>query len=338
MSARRPGVVLRWVPSDGGGWQPIVHLVALAERFLAAEIRPIASDRGSPLRRLARGVLAPASGGEEVVIYLVFHPRHIKTIVGDSSFGRPAALRVLWIVDSFWTEEVPQRLLRNFDRVVYMQTQDAAFYERVSNGRALCVPWGADVLDLGGAGAARAIDVLRMGRQPPDWEDDDRTSLAAQARGLTFHGRPPMDLPYAQLMEIYRRSRVVVAFSNLAAPARHTHPTKAYFTGRWTDALANGTTVAGLHPLEDRGVADLLWDGALLSLGRIDLEENLAEIERAARAWTPDVARHNHRMAMERLDWRWRLRDLAAWLGLTAPALDAELDRLAGRVESLREA
>lgn len=338
MSARRPGVVLRWIPHNGAGWQPIVRLVGLAERLLGAEIRPIGSDRASPLRRVARGVLPSRSAGEEVVIYLVFHPRHISTVVGDPAFAEPAAQRVLWIVDSFWTEDVPQRLLRNFDRVVYMQPQDAAFYDSVSNGRALCLPWGADVLDLGGPGAARDIDVLRMGRQPPEWEDDDRTSLAAQSLGLAFHGRPPMGARYADLMEIYRRSRFVVAFSNLAAPARHTHPAKAYFTGRWTDALANGATVAGIHPLEDRGVADLLWDGALLSLGRIDLEENLAEIGRALRAWTPEAARHNHRMALERLDWRWRLRDLAAWLDLPVPALDAELDRLARRSESLREA
>jgi hypothetical protein len=76
-------------------------------------------------------------------------------------------------------------------------------------------------------------------------------------------------------MEYYRRARFVVAFSNLAAPAKYTHPTKAYFTGRWTDALANGAVVAGIHPVEDAGVGDLLWDGALLSFDRIDLAENI---------------------------------------------------------------
>jgi hypothetical protein len=191
------------------------------------------------------------------------------------------------------------------------------------------------VLELGGAGSDRDSDVLRIGRQPPEWEDDTATAAAAEAIGVRFHGRPPLGTSYRDLMAFYRRSRFVVAFSNLVAPAPHTHPTKAYFTGRWTDALANGASVAGIHPIEDKGVADLMWEGALLPLGRIDLVENLADIARAAQAWTPEVARHNHLMALRRLDWRWRLRDVAAWLGLAAPALEREIDRLAGRIERL---
>jgi hypothetical protein len=139
-------------------------------------------------------------------------------------------------------------------------------------------------------------------------------------------------------MEYYRRARFVVAFSNLAAPAPHTHPTKAYFTGRWTDALANGAVVAGIHPTEDAGVGDLLWDGALLSFDRIDLAGNLEVLARAARDWTPEVAWRNHRLALERLDWRWRVRDVAAWLGLDAPDLDDEMERLTDRAERLRQA
>jgi hypothetical protein len=338
MSARPPRVILRWAPTDGAGWQPIAHLVDLAARLLGAEVVPLGSDAGSRLRRAARAMIPARSSGEDVVIYLIFHPRHIKTVVGDPSFDQPAALRVLWIVDSFWTEDAPLRLLRNFDRVIYMQSGDAAFYEAASSGRALCAPWGADVLDLGGAGSARDTDLLRIGRQPPEWDDDATTASAAAAIGLRFRGRPPMDTSYGMLMGFYRETRFVIAFSNLAAPAPHTHPTKAYFTGRWTDALANGASVAGIHPLDDRGVADLLWDGALLPLGRIDLNENLADIARVARQWTPETARHNHLMALERLDWRWRLRDVAAWLGLSFPALEAEVERLGERIERQRRA
>jgi hypothetical protein len=273
-----------------------------------------------------------------VVIYLVLHPRHIEIAVGDPAFAQPAGLRILWIVDSFWTEAASLRLLRNFDRVVYMQSADAAFYEAASGGKALCALWGADVLNLGGEGAGRDIDVLRIGRQPDEWEDDTRTAAAAGALGLRFHGRPPLDAAYGPLMDYYRQARYVVAFSNLAAPAAHTHPSKAYFTGRWTDALANGAVVAGIHPIEDSGVGDLLWDGALLSFDRIDLGENLEVLARAAREWTPETARHNHLLALERLDWRWRFRDVAAWLGLAAPALDDDLGRLVDKAERLRQA
>jgi hypothetical protein len=335
MSATPARIILRWAPAEGAGWQPIAHLVDLAARVLGAKIVPVGSDAASRLRRVTRTVLPARSSGEDVEIYLVFHPRHITYVVGDPDFDRPAGMRVLWIVDSFWTEEVPQRLLRNFDRVVYMQSADAAFYEAATGGRAFCVPWGADVLGLGGAGSDRDIDVLRIGRQPPEWDDDAATAAAAEAMGVRFHGRPPMDASYRDLMAFYRRSRFVIAFSNLAAPAPHTHPTKSYFTGRWTDALANGASVAGIHPVEDRALAELLWDGALLPFGRIDLMENLGEIARAAEAWTPEVPRHNHIMALRRLDWRWRLRDVAAWLGLAVPALDTEIERLAGCIEKL---
>jgi hypothetical protein len=335
---RRPRVILRWAPNHGAGWQPIIHLVSLLSRLLGAEVQEIGSGVGSAVRRMTRAVLPVRPTGEDVVIYLVFHPRHIQVAVGDPAFDQPAALRILWIVDSFWTEDASARLLRNFDRVVYMQSADAGFYETASGGKALCAPWGADVLDLGGEGGVRDMDILRIGRQPDAWDDDARTAAAAAPLGLRFHGRPPLDTPYESLMDYYRRSRFVVAFSNLAAPAPHTHPTKAYFTGRWTDALANGAVVAGVHPVEDAGLADSLWDGALLSFDRIDLGENLAALARAAAAWTPEVARHNHLRALERLDWRWRLRDLAKWIGLSAPALDDDLGRLADRVERLRQA
>jgi hypothetical protein len=119
-----------------------------------------------------------------------------------------------------------------------------------------------------------------------------------------------------------------VSFSNLAAPAPYTHPSKAYFTGRWTDAIASGAVVAGIPPLEDAGVAGLLWEGALLEFDRIDLEENLARLAEAVARWTPDVARRNRRNALARLDWRWGLKRLADRLEMRFPALESDLERL----------
>ena len=129
-------------------------------------------------------------------------------------------------------------------------------------------------------------------------------------------------------------ARFTLSFTNAASPAEYTHPTREYLTGRWTDALAQGATVAGIAPrcaATDR----LLWPEAVLELGTTDLAEGLALIGEAVRAWTPERAAYNHRQALARLDWRWRFAEMVAALGLAAPLLDEELGQLESRLDAL---
>ena len=106
------------------------------------------------------------------------------------------------------------------------------------------------MLRLGSDHAERPCDLLRVGRQPETWSDDDRTAAAARRHALRFEGRPPSidDPKEAQtlLMRQYASARYVLAFSNTMDPRRYTHTTRAYITGRWTDALACGAAVAGV--------------------------------------------------------------------------------------------
>ncbi len=285
------------------------------------------------LRRLRRTLWQPVRSGADILLYIVHQPGEIVSIVADPDFDQPTAMRVLWIVDSFWSERTPTGLMGNFDLVIYMQKAEAAFYERAAGGKALYIGWGADVLDLGFGGSGRDIDVLRVGRQPDDWEDDLRSSEIAAAQGLVFHGRPPADISYSDLTKWYARSRYIIAFSNLAAPAPYTHPTKAYFTGRWTDALAGGAVVAGIAPMQDSGIAGRLWEGACLEFDGVDLVSNMETLARARTAWTPEVAEINYRNALLRLDWRHGIKVLADHLGLVAPTLEHELERLHARAE-----
>src|SRR5690606_17232400 len=121
----------------------------------------------------------------------------------------------------------------------------------------------------------------------------------------------------------YARAKFIIAHSNIAAPAPYTHPSRAYVTARWTDALACGASVAGRQPEGDLALVD--WPGALLETGVIDLDRNLDLIAEAVGAWTPDIARRNHREALARLDWRHRIAALATRLGLRTRALSAEM-------------
>lgn len=331
-TSEAPAVV--FFDGDSLGWGPIVHMAQLMARLFDAPLERPAAPQPSRLRLAQRHIFRTRKGTGHGVIYLARGPQDIPRIVALPGFDRPHRFRALWIVDSFWTEWAPSsRLFSHFDLVAYMQKGEAAFYEGMAPGRSLWLGWGADVLGLGSARAERDVDVLRVGRQPTEWDDDARSLEQCRAAGLRFHGRPPFppDDPqdpsasHRALMEYYARSRFLIAHSNLAAPAPYTHPEKAYLTGRWTDALACGAIVAGLAPHEDAGAAELFWPGATLDFDRIDLGSNVAQLADAVAGWTPEMAAMNHRQALIRLDWRWRFAALAEHLGFRAPALEPEM-------------
>lgn len=332
MTSDTPAIV--FFDGDDTGWGPIIHMAQLMARLFDAPLERPALPQSSRLRLMQRKIFRTRRGTERGVIYLAREPQEIPQIVALPGFGRPHRFRVLWIVDSFWSDEAPSsRLFSQFDLVAYMQKGEADFYERVAPGRSLWLGWGADVLGLGSARADRDIDVLRVGRQPPEWADDARSLELCRAAGLRFHGRPPFppsdprdpSAGHRALMEFYTRSKFLIAHSNLVAPAPYTHPHKAYLTGRWTDALACGAIVAGVAPHEDASVAELLWPGATLDFDQSDLRANVGQLADAVAGWTPEMAATNHQQALARLDWRWRFAALAERLGFRAPALEQEM-------------
>ena len=50
-------------------------------------------------------------------------------------------------------------------------------------------------------------------------------------------------------MKILSKTKFALAFSNRVSPEGHTHPEWEYITGRWTDVLASGVSVAGIPPV-----------------------------------------------------------------------------------------
>lgn len=88
----------------------------------------------------------------------------------------------------------------------------------------------------------------------------------------------------------------------------------------WPDALASGTLVTGALPAP---ALNVLGD---LALGEGDLRDGVS-------AWTPSVARELRRRALGALDWRHGLLAISRHLGVTAGALEADLDRLSSELE-----
>lgn len=316
------------------GWMPINHMVDLACRLLNAQLCDLSTASLSRLTRMRTTLLAPPQGGVGGDIFILRNPAEMIKVLGHPAFQDKRAFRAIWIIDSFWTHNLVKpvrRLLSYFDVVGYTRQGDAEIYRHLCGDRAVFLGWGTDALDLGQDGGERRWDILRVGRQPPAWDDDTRSEEVFSTHGLRFHGRPPYNAdPASQhrnlMQNWYAHTKLLIAHSNLAAPAPYTHPTKEYITARWTDALACGAVVAGVQPAQDLTLID--WPGAILHFDNTDLEHSLGPILEALQAWTPQVSANNRLEALRRLDWRWRISKLADHLGCSTENLKREIQRL----------
>jgi hypothetical protein len=320
----------------GGGWHPITHMVRLLGELLDTELVVLPVSRPATARRTLAG-LGPRRRGRETCLVVAAEPRHLNVVVQGDYWRRGYRHTAGWVIDSFWVDRIPHavRRRRHFDELFVADKEVIGLWEEATGVPVRWLPWGSDALRLGSENSDRPVDLQRLGRQPPGWEDDEATMRACQAAGLRFEGRPPMyeDATANQtaLMGDLSRAKFVLAFSNVVSPSPFTHPTRDYLTGRWTDALASGAVVAGIAP-KAAAAGELLWPGATLELITTDRPAGLEQIVAAVRGWDPEVVRDNHRHALQHLDWRWRFRELAAALDVESERLDAELDALADAI------
>lgn len=326
------------IPS-AGGWYPILHMQRLMAELLSANVHDISGDSIGRVRMfLNRSLPRQSSDDDHIGVFLVCSAHGAQKAISAARSLGGFSRSVLWIIESFWTEAAAyerRHIDRHFDLVAFTQGYDADVYGKLFGRRAICLEWGSDVLNLGGAGAKREIDLLRLGRQPPSWENDMETARASTARRIRFAGRPPPDAKEVSTLmrDHYGHAKFVLAHSNLAAPAPYTHPTKAYITARWTDALASGATVAGTPPENDLALLD--WPDAILPVPYDDREAGLDRIASAVAGWTPRVAERNYLGALRKLDWRWRFRKLASALEVSDARLDQSLRELEARIQLL---
>jgi hypothetical protein len=332
-------LIVNFVPS-GGGWDPINYMVTLGSELLEAEVVEVDTNRISTLERL-RAILSrrtPLGHEQESCLLICATPMDLVRILKVPGWWARFRFLAAWIIDSYWLDGISRiiRVSRPFDHLFVTTAEDVDEWTRRTRTRTTWLPWGSDALGLGGSNPARDLDLIRIGRQPPEWDNDTLTAQDAASIGLRFHPRPdhrdvtPIE-NYRLLMGLYGRSKYLLAFSNSVNPTSFTHPTREYLTGRWVDALACGAIVAGVSPNEP-SIVTLLWPGATLELGGVQRAEGLRVLSAALPSWSPAVAYKNHHYALERLDWRWRFKILADTFGETPDRLRIELAAIEERL------
>ena len=324
----------------GEGHLCIFHMARLAAELLNGEL-VVVQPKGPTLADKLGGILLPRKRSHTSCLLICTSPADLSSILLVQNWRKNYGRIVAWVFDSFWTIWIPPwvRASRIFDHVFVTEREDLNTWRRMLRAPVDWLPWGSDVLNLGSSNPVRRFDLMRFGRQPKDWDDDLVNARACQSLGLNFHGRPPSfgDATDNErgLMGMVSETKFALAFSNRVSPEGHTHPEREYITGRWTDALASGATVAGIPPRSE-SVQSLLWPEALLDMGTVDQTEGLKVIASAVREWNPERAQLNYIRSLETLDWRWRFKTLAGALDIQSSELDAELGRLHGVIRSAR--
>ncbi|GAA1731728.1 glycosyltransferase family 1 protein [Brachybacterium phenoliresistens] len=327
-----------YIRAGGTGWGPVDELAHLTARLLDGTLTTI-DDRGevSMLRKAAASVPSPRRG-DRVLLVLAASPAHLAYAARREQWFPGYRTTVAWVIDSFWSDRISRFARRrgHFDHIAITDPDLLEEWSSATGADVHLLPWGADTLAAGAIPPDRPVDLVRIGRQPPAWDDDDRTIAMAREYGLVVEGRPSFHADVRENQSAVRhalkRAKFALAFSNLVSPAPYTHPTREYITGRWTDSLAAGTTVAGVAP---SAAATTLWPRATVTLDPSDLRTGLEQLRRQVDDWTPAIAAEQNRAARLRLDWRWRLKVITSLLDVDeSPALRAELEQLGSSEEN----
>lgn len=315
-------------------------MVAIAGELLGCEIvtadirKPSANARISAvLKQRARN-----KAGDETCLLVCTSPSDLWYVFNIENWRRRFKYLAAWIIDSFWLDYLPRTIrLRNpFDHFFVTSLEDVDLWKAETGVATTWLPWGSDALRLGQGGAQRTCDLMRVGRQPPEWDNDLEAASSAESFGIRYRGRPDssgLDALQNQklMMKAYGATKFTLAFSNAVNCDPNNHPTREYLTGRWVDSLASGSVVAGVAP-RGPNTDGLLWPGATLELGGIQRLEGLKIVAAALKKWSPEIAASNYSMALERLDWRWRFKILAEIYRLRSPLLTMELNQLQERI------
>jgi len=327
-------LILTTVPMTRG-WTPINHLLKLSSTYFNCSVVHLDDKNLGPIDKLYAYFKSRkrVSGKPNVlvVVQTAAQLNQIFTISGwRSSFNFVAA----WIIDSFHTEYLPRFSLRNIlDKLFITSGADLDEYKDKSGVDTSILLWGSDVLGFGGGGAERKIDILRVGRQPPQWEDDEDNERSLSPYCLSYHGRPPdfgADSRAQKILmqEYMQKSKLALAYSNLVDRSHYTHTKKEYITARWLDAIACGCQVLGIPPRSDYAFDKLLWPSALIELAEPSRDNMLEAIQSAVESWTPSIADNNYKMALSTFDWRWRLLEIADVFELDRTSLHIDLEQI----------
>lgn len=329
--------LLVYVQQKGHGWASIDHMAKIAARCLGAEFLEIDDIDSVSVSCIVAGFFARETVRYDSCIIVCPSPSDMRAVHLLRRSGLRADLTVAWVIDSFWTEYIRKSVtaLKVFDHVFLTCFDDLPAWRKKTGLPCSYLPWGADVLGMGSAASPREIDLLRVGRQPAIWDDDEASRQACEAAGLVFSGRPPFeadrDRAQSSLVDYLKRSKHLLAYSNIACPSSYTHPVRQYLTGRWMDGLAAGCVIAGIPPVSP-AIDEILWRDAILELPLDSRAKGIEMLREAVSDWSAEIPVRNYRMSLQKLDWRWRFDVLAKTLGMIAPVLATELDQVASKL------
>jgi len=337
------------IARHGPGWAPINYMADLAARSFGTKVVPLKKTRFSLSQLLFSLQERERHADKPDLLLIAPTPRDLLMLGEFEGWRSSFNTAVAWIVDSFWLEQAPPfGIASKFDKIFVMTGNEVEGYQARLKRPTSFLPWGTDALELGlgavkmPAADQKNVDLLRIGRQPTLLDDDEVNARACHDLDMSYLGRPPFSQDMLELhrnnMTYYRRSKFVLASSNLASPKPYTHPTREYVTARWTDALAGGCIVAGVPPYTDYTLKELFWPGALLELDCLDRDRAFATVREGVERWNPEQAYENFCMALERLDWRWRFKEIADFFGHRFPALESDLARMNRMLEQPRHA
>jgi Glycosyl transferase family 2 len=335
--AAQPPLTILYTHMGGFGWDSVTVMVRLAAQMLDAHLEIATATHDFSRLTKVRGLI-PRRHGSGHCLVIAPQPAQLNAVLTNLAFLRGYERVAGWVIDSFWDDRVPHvaRHRGQFDHLFITDGELVDQWEAATGTPTSWLPFGTDALRVK-LRERREFDLQRIGRQPSDWNDDADIASRASGLGLAYRGR----LPYRDIAIENQRvcwaamnaAKFTLSSSNLVSPEPYTHPTREYLTARWTDALAHGATVAGISP-RCRATSELLWEGALLELDSLKVQPALRRVREAVDAWTPAISQRNHRMALERLDWRWRFAEICRVLDRSSPRLDAELGRLRARIEA----
>jgi hypothetical protein len=312
----------------GRGWAPVTRLAVLAARCLEARLLVYDYSMRMKALRLADRLLPRRRGGARRALVIAPTPSQLAAVLEvGPALARYDAIAA-WVIDSFWWERIPGFACRGgrFDHLYVTDHGDRDVWCNATGVDVSVLPWGTET--LGVLPQVKTVDLLRLGRQPEEWNDDEVTRRELEERGFVFGGRPPFaesDLQsQSHVDQALAQAKFVLAFSNQAHTSAYTHPLREYITARWVDSLAQGAIVAGVPP-ESAASQHLLWEGATLDLGGVSRSKGLERLALALHQWTPSMALRNSAEARRRLDWRHRLKTIAQDLEICPCTLNEEL-------------
>ena len=171
------------VPS-GAGWVPVHAMAELLARYTGGTVHTV--DVGASLSKetklLAR--LPRLKGGSKRCLVIASDPGQLYAISQRSFAFRRYGAIYGWVIDSFWDDRIPAVAKSStYDRIFVADVDDVQPWTAAGVKAPGVLPWGADVWskfsDRLAALESKSTDLLRVGRQPAAYEDDEATAALA---------------------------------------------------------------------------------------------------------------------------------------------------------------